>query len=452
MLALSGLLLLLEICGKSSWAEQTFLFLQPGQQFLVKWSALFFLPSMVELPVVLGEGFSAWVIGRMLIYIVIGWLIHITLLVTISSLLHRAKRAFTETSKPEASNLEKHDVESSGSLSCAAEHDPAPKADQSPADMSDVSVQQCTPVPIVSNDDDGRARLEPPTWPFNASLLVFLAVLFIIGFSMAPSKTGECLFLLSAAIAGANIAGLLPPNYRLILAPVLVALAFTFTAAFAWSLLTNFTFMNVLKQFNKCDIIRLREDMDFRGDIMHFGEGLGAGSILSSCLPAFVMSLSLVVFQQRKVLWQNIFGILGTCICGALLGLFGASALTKAFFLPSDLARPSSMRFFSVPLALQGANALHASDAMTASYAVASGLLGATLGWPWVRKLCRVRDASIMGASIGGASHGQGTAMLASFNPEATAFSSVSFVITGVLGSLLVRLPFIAGAIIGITG
>jgi hypothetical protein len=190
MLALSGLLLLLEICGKSSWAEQTFLFLQPGQQFLVKWSALFFLPSMVELPVVLGEGFSAWVIGRMLIYIVIGWLIHITLLVTISSLLHRAKRAFTETSKPEASNLEKHDVESSGSLSCAAEHDPAPKADQSPADMSDVSVQQCTPVPIVSNDDDGRARLEPPTWPFNASLLVFLAVLFIIGFSMAPSKTG----------------------------------------------------------------------------------------------------------------------------------------------------------------------------------------------------------------------------------------------------------------------
>jgi len=164
------------------------------------------------------------------------------------------------------------------------------------------------------------------------------------------------------------------------------------------------------------------------------------------------MSLSLVVFQQRKVLWQNIFVIVGTCICGALLGLFGASALTQAFVLPSELARPSSLRFFSVPLALQGASALHASDAMTASYSVASGLLGATLGWPWVRKLCRVRDSSIMGASIGGTSHGQGTAMLASFNPEAMAFSSVSFVITGVLGSLLVRLPFIADAIIGITG
>merc|ERR1712060_420874 len=120
--------------------------------------------------------------------------------------------------------------------------------------------------------------------------------------------------------------------------------------------------------------------------------------------------------------------IMGTCICGIFLGLFGSSALARAVGLPPDLAMPFGVRFFSAPLAIQSAEALEVSTAMAAAYSVASGLLGATIGLPWVTKVCCVRDASRIGTCIGSASHGQGTAMLASVNPEATAFSSTSFV------------------------
>merc|ERR1712187_223551 len=130
------------------------------------------------------------------------------------------------------------------------------------------------------------------------------------------------------------------------------------------------------------------------------------------------MSLSLVVYQQRALLLKNIIVIIGTCLCGEFLAFFGTSALGKLFVLPSELVRPAVVRYFSVPLAIQSATALAASDAIAASFAVISGLLGATLGWPLVRKTCRVQNPSIMGTSIGGSSHGQGTAMLAACSPE----------------------------------
>merc|ERR1712176_227990 len=152
------------------------------------------------------------------------------------------------------------------------------------------------------------------------------------------------------------------------------------------------------------------------------------------------------------VLRQNALLIIGTSICGIFLGLFGASALARSIGLPPSLARPFGVRFFSAPLAIQSAEALQVSTAMAAAYSVASGLMGATIGLPWLTKICRVHDASRLGICIGCASHGQGTAMLASANPEAAAFSSTSFVLTGVLGSLLVHVSYIQDGIFGITG
>mmetsp|Transcript_9359 Transcript_9359/g.23606 ORF Transcript_9359/g.23606 Transcript_9359/m.23606 type:complete len:526 (+) Transcript_9359:91-1668(+) len=430
MLTLAVLLLALEIIGKRTWAQSIFMLLSPGQQFLVKWSALFFLPAMVELPVKLSDGFTAWDIGRMLIFMVVGWLIQVSSLACISSLLHQARQTTCPRRRGQGSQ-ESADEEAGGTGTETEAQGPnnAVKDETSAKDAS------------LAVGDDQHHQLAPPKWEFSKACLVLWTLLWIIGLPMTfvSPENGERLFLLAASIVGATVAGLLPPRYRLVFAPVLVALAFTFAAAAAWSPFVGSSFIDVLKRFNK-------------GELEQGLEGLGVGRILASCLPAFVASLSLVVYERRDVLWQNMFIIISTCICGLFLGLVSSPALAKAFVLPADLARPSSVRYFSVPLAIQSAAPLEINDAMAASYAVVSGLLGATLGWPWMRKVCRARDASIMGICIGGVSHGQGTAMLGLFDSQAMAFSSVSFVITGVLGSLLVRVPFIAHAIIGITG
>merc|ERR1712176_221894 len=141
-------------------------------------------------------------------------------------------------------------------------------------------------------------------------------------------------------------------------------MAFAFTGIAVFSFSSGSTIGHSLGRFN-------------RGDIMQPMNGLGAGTIFTSCLPAFVMSLSLVVYQQRSLLLKNMIVIIGTCLSGVFLAFFCTSALGKLFGLPSELVRPAVTRYFSVPLAIQSANSLAASDAIAASFAVMSGLLGA---------------------------------------------------------------------------
>merc|ERR1712032_344336 len=141
---------------------------------------------------------------------------------------------------------------------------------------------------LAIRDDEGLK------WEFTKGCLVLWTMLWIIGLptALASPEIGELIFLLAASIVGATVAGLLPPKYRLVFAPVLVALAFTFAAAAAWSPFVGSSFMDVMERFNM-------------GELEQGLEGLGAGKILTSFLPGFVASLALVVYERRDVLWQN---------------------------------------------------------------------------------------------------------------------------------------------------
>lgn len=431
MVALTALLLMLGCCGKGSWAQGIFNALQPGQQFLVKWTAVFFLPTLVELPVELGDSLSAGDVARLLILLVAGWLVHFSLLIGISAVLTEAMRRLSKARRGD--DLPVDAQRSIGST----------ETDGWEMDSMEVCVELDMSITVSMGPAAGDFQRKPlpPKWPVNPAFLPAWGLGLVAGLVLGQwwPMAGECIFLMSACVFGTTVAGLFPTNAKLILAPVLVALVFTFAAIALWCLWIGSSFISVCGRFN-------------RGDVMHAAGGLGAGQILMSCIPAFVVSLSLVVYQHRRVLWQNMGVIAGTSVCGVLLGLFGSSALAAALGLPPDLARPAGVRFFTAPLAMQSAEALETSATMAASYAVASGLVGATIGWPWVTKVCRVRDTLRVGTCIGCSSHGQGTAMLATINPEATAFSSVSFVLTGVLGALLVRVPLVQDCVVSIIG
>ena len=64
----------------------------------------------------------------------------------------------------------------------------------------------------------------------------------------------------------------------------------------------------------------------------------------------------------------------------------------------------------------------------------------------------QVKDEISRGVAQGGTAHGLGASALAANEPQALPFSAVTIAIMGTVGNLLLYIPFIRAALLGICG
>jgi len=117
-----------------------------------------------------------------------------------------------------------------------------------------------------------------------------------------------------------------------------------------------------------------------------------------------------------------------------LAWLLGASPVTVLSLAPKSL---------TAPIAMGIAQKIGGLPALAAVFAVATGILGASLG-KYILDACAVRDWRARGFALGLGAHGIGTARAFQVNPEAGAFASLAFALHGVLGAILIPLAYLA--------
>ena len=115
-----------------------------------------------------------------------------------------------------------------------------------------------------------------------------------------------------------------------------------------------------------------------------------------------------------------------------LAKLLGASPMTVLSLAPKSV---------TAPIAMGIAQEIGGSPALAAVFAVATGILGASLG-KYVLNACRVRDWRARGFALGLGAHGIGTARAFQVNAEAGAFASLAFALHGMLAAILFPLGF----------
>lgn len=114
--------------------------------------------------------------------------------------------------------------------------------------------------------------------------------------------------------------------------------------------------------------------------------------------------------------------------------LLGASPVTILSIVPKSV---------TAPIAMGIAQKLGGLPALAAVFAVATGILGASIG-KYVFNACRVGDMRARGFALGLGAHGIGTARAFQVDPDAGAFASLAFALHGLVAAVVFPLVYLA--------
>jgi putative effector of murein hydrolase len=374
--ALFAILLLLP----QSFSDRLFIMLQPGALILAKWLPVFFVPSLVTLPL-------ADSVGNALELLKIGSVVLLGFFFTLLSTAYSVKWVRSLTALSTTSS--------------------APSQDRSTV------MTQLPPFPRAFSDE-----LFHFLCLCTASTGV--AALFSKGGSMAAS-----LFWLFATLNGFVLGVRLPNAFKQIVHPLVTCTALAWAAIAAISVSARGNFLSMLKLYKTG---RLR------------GTASGAGDMLLFLLGPAVISLAISMYEKRKLMRQNLTE-LGTAITVSTAGgLYGTALAVRLLGIASPYLRLSLLsRNITSPLAMAIAGILGADISLAVSMVVVTGLIGANFGAATLDAF-GVEDPVARGLGIGAAAHGLGTAAFTN-EKDAFPFAAISMALTASAATVAVSIP-----------
>lgn len=156
------------------------------------------------------------------------------------------------------------------------------------------------------------------------------------------------------------------------------------------------------------------------------------GNWLMALLAPAVVSLGLVLDNERDLLWANVRPLLAATATGAVFSLLLSAVGSRLLGLSEVYARALLPKAVTTPVALVIAELFDANAGLTAVFVVLSGVLGALFAAPLLRRLKYVAPF-VQGVATGVSSHGIGTAALVRDNPGAAGFSAIAFALTAAM-------------------
>lgn len=373
--------------------------LSPGSALLAKWLPVFFVPSLVTLPLADSVG-SIFELLKVATVIVGGF--YFTLLSTALSVVGIRKLT-------SSSNADTNDNISEAPVAAASDSKSPP------------------PAKPFSDDLNSRLRL----------ITAASGVGAVIASSRACSTLTaplSSLYMLSLTLSSFVFGARLPKKFIKIVHPLVTCTSITWLGASIFGKLTGNTFTAMLKSFKT-------------GKIQPFSATPAGGDILLFLLGPAVISLACQMYERRKLMRDNIKEV-GTAITVSTFGgVFGTAAAVRALGLVSPYLRLSLLsRNITSPLAMAIAGILGADASLAVSFVVVTGLIGANFGAAILDSF-GIKDAVARGLGIGAAAHGLGTAAFVN-EKDAFPFAAIAMALTASAATVLVSIPFFKQAIL----
>ena len=146
--------------------------------------------------------------------------------------------------------------------------------------------------------------------------------------------------------------------------------------------------------------------------------------------------LALPLYEQLKVLKENLFAVIAGVACGTAVSLGSVFLLCRAFSLDRQLSislLPKSITT-AMGIVLSGQNG--GIESLTTAVIIVTGILGSLMGSTLCRIL-RLRDPISQGAAFGTASHVIGTSKASELGALQGAVSSLSLTVAGILTAII---------------
>jgi len=382
---------------KEEWGDYIYGLLAPGAALLARWLPVFFVPSLVTLPLAESLGSSVEIL-KVAGTIIAGFFF--TLFTTAYSII--GVRKLTSGDKK--------------------------------------SVPE--PEPITS---DGMVSLAPPTKAFTDSTFQFLSASAVIGGlasilasrgDMSPLVTTplQALFMLFTTLSTFVFGARLPKSFTKLVHPLVTCTSLTWVIAKVTGMVTKSSFSSILRSYKASTLCPVH---------------LGAGDLLLFMLGPAVVALACQMYDRKKLIKENIIEIGTAVTVSSVGGLFGTAAMVRSLGIKNPVLRLCMLsRNITSPLAMAIAGILGADVSLAVSMVVVTGLIGANFGAS-ILDAVGIKDAVARGMGIGAAAHGLGTAAFAN-EEDAFPFAAISMALTASACTMLVSVPTIKNAVMKI--
>jgi len=376
--------------------------LAPGSAVLAKWLPVFFVPSLVTLPLAPSLGSSADV-AKVAAVVVGGFFF--TLLTTAWSVLGVRKLFSSSSSNETAKPIEEENAVEKDSTMAAATTKVAP---------APFSVGTSQALQILASSCGVGA------------ILAFRSSQFALAASV--SSVSMLFGTLAAFVFGVR----LPASFRKVVHPLVTCTTLTWVWAQILGKALALNFKDMLLGYKTGSL---------------FSKTAGAGDVLLFLLGPAVVSLACQMYNRKQQIKENIAEV-GTAVgVSSVGGLFGTAAAVRWLGISNPILRLCLLsRNITSPLAMAIASILGADVSLAVSMVVVTGLLGANFGAS-ILSAFGIHDPVARGLGIGAAAHGLGTAAFAN-EPDAFPFAAIAMALTASACTVLVSVPSIKKVIL----
>ncbi|MED4533487.1 LrgB family protein [Metabacillus fastidiosus] len=160
------------------------------------------------------------------------------------------------------------------------------------------------------------------------------------------------------------------------------------------------------------------------------------GNWIDELLGPAVVSFAIPLYEQRKIVRENIVNILASVFIGALIGIVSGLLLGKIFHIDKMLALSLAAKSVTTPVAMDLTEIIGGTPALAAVYVILAGIFGAIFG-PMLLRMLKVKRSLSIGLGFGTAAHGIGTAKVIEYGKLEGAVSSVSMTLSAIFTSIL---------------
>jgi predicted murein hydrolase (TIGR00659 family) len=160
------------------------------------------------------------------------------------------------------------------------------------------------------------------------------------------------------------------------------------------------------------------------------------GNLLVWFLGPATVALAVPMYRNGKALRRSLPILAAIVLAGSMVGMITAGVTAWLLGAPLDVVMSAVPKSVTTPIAIEVCRELHGIPQITIAMVILAGVLGASFGVPLLR-LVGVREDRAIGAAIGTAAHGVGTASLVRRSEMQATVSAWAMAAAGVFTSLL---------------
>ncbi len=157
--------------------------------------------------------------------------------------------------------------------------------------------------------------------------------------------------------------------------------------------------------------------------------------VISFWLGPSVVALGLPLYLYLRQIKAQIIRILFGMISGSLSGIISVVVIALLLGGSKEVILSLAPKSVTTPIAIEVSQEIGGIPPLTAAIVITVGIFGAMIGWQ-VMQWLRIKEAKAIGLAIGAASHGIGTAWIATHGKEYSAYGGLGMALNGALTAL----------------